>query len=236
MNSFWLLLFIVKLYSQINVFNFIKKKHGKDIYTVVRPFENIKTRYDKTLLDIKFLIVCKVENLIPTFANIRLATNGNNVKLKHRIALIILEDELQHKHRQKKRLKSEIKKISIQPKISLNFLVYSALLHKINTAAKFRSTAISFKHKKKLINLQKKQQEHKKRAAVYVPKEVAHNVSLYKVSKEEHEAFSYSLDYHIPSKVTRNLLNTEFEMFFQNLLNDISAIPGENQVRIKTKL
>ena len=35
------------------------------------------------------------------------------------------------------------------------------------------------------------------------------------------------------SKVTRNSLNTKFEMFFKNLLNDISAIPEENVVRIK---
>ena len=173
--------------------------------------------------------------MIPTFANILLATNCNNIKLKHRIARIILEDELQHKHQQKKRLKSEIKKISIQLKLSLSLLVYSALLHKINIAVKSRLTAISFKYKKKLMNLQKKQQEHKKRAAVYVPKEVVHNFSSYKISKEEHEALSYSLDYHIPSKVTRNSLNTEFEMFFQNLLNNISAIPEEDLARIKMK-
>ena len=144
--------------------------------------------------------------------------------------------ELQHKHRQKKRLKSEIRKISIQLKLSLSLLIYSTLLRKINIAVKSISIAISFKHKKKLMNLRKKQQEHNKRAAVYVPKEVVHNFSSYKLSKEEHEALSYSLDYHIPLKVTRNSLNTEFEMFFQNLLNDISVIPEENLARIKMKL
>ena len=86
------------------------------------------------------------------------------------------------------------------------------------------------------MNMPKKQQEHNKRAAVYVPKGVVQNVSSYKLSKEEHEALSYSLDYHIPTKVTRNPLNTEFEMFFQNLRNNISAIPEENLARIKTRL
>ena len=62
----------------------------------------MKTRYANTLPDIKLLKICKVEHLIPAFANISLATNGNNIKLKHRIARIILEDELQHKHQQKK--------------------------------------------------------------------------------------------------------------------------------------
>ena len=82
--------------------------------------------------------ICKVEHLIPTFANIQLVTNGNNTKIKHRIARIILEDELQHKHQQKKRLKSEIRKISIQLKLSSSLLVYNALLHKINIAVKSR--------------------------------------------------------------------------------------------------
>ena len=53
---------------------------------------------------------------------------------------------------------------------------------------------------------------------VYVPKEVVHNFSSYKLSKEEHEALSYSLDYHIPS----NSLNTEFEMFLKKRLNEIT--------------
>ena len=84
-----------------------------------------------------------------------------------------------------------------------------------------------------MMNLRKKQQEHDKIAPVYVPKEVVHNLSSYKLSKEEHEALSYSLGYQIPSKVTRNSFNTEFEMLFQNLLNDKSAVPEENLARIK---
>ena len=56
---------------------------------IVKTFENIKTRYEKTLLDVKFLKLFKVEHLISTFAIIRLAANGSNIKLS-----IILEDEL----------------------------------------------------------------------------------------------------------------------------------------------
>ena len=86
------------------------------------------------------------------------------------------------------------------------------------------------------MNLQKKQQEHKKKTAAYVHKEVVHNFYSSKLSKEELEALPYSLDYHLPSKVSRNSLNTEFEMFFQNLFNDISAIPEENLARVKMEL
>ena len=62
------------------------------------------------------------------------------------------------------------------------------------------------------MNLRKKQQEYNKRATVYVSKEVVHNFPSHKLSKEEQEALSQSLDYHIRSKVTTNSRN-----------NDISA-------------
>ena len=118
MHIFWLLFFIIKLYSQINVFKVIKKKHEKNIYTLVRSFENIKTKYVKTILDIKFLKQCKQEQLLPTFTNVRLYTKESDIKLKHRIARIIMKDELQYKHRHKKKLRNEIKNLSIQLKLS----------------------------------------------------------------------------------------------------------------------
>ena len=79
MHSFWLLLFVIKLYSHIDIFKVIKRKHGKDIYTLVKSFEKIKTKYMKTILDITFLKKCKQEQLIPTFANERLSTKGPNI-------------------------------------------------------------------------------------------------------------------------------------------------------------
>ena len=137
MHSFWLLLFIINLYSQINIFKVITKKHGKNIYTLVRSFETIKTSYVKTSLK-----QCKQEHLIATFANVRLSTKGSNNKLKHRIARIIIEYELQYKHRQKKKLRNKIKSLSIQLKLLLSTVLYSVLLHKINIATKSRSIAI----------------------------------------------------------------------------------------------
>ena len=44
------------------------------------------------------------------------------------------------------------------------------------------------------------------------------------------------LKHHIPSKVTRNSVNTEFESFYHSLLLDMSTIPEESIVRTKTQL
>ena len=56
------------------------------------------------------------------------------------------------------------------------------------------------------------------------------------MNKEEIEALSYGIDQHIPNYTDRNTINTESELFFQNVLNDISNIPDETLTNIKTKL
>ena len=86
------------------------------------------------------------------------------------------------------------------------------------------------------MNLQHKQQKCYNSKISYTPKEVVHNFSSYVLSQEEHDALSHGLEHHIPSKVTRNSMNTEFESFYLSLLLDISTIPEERITRIKTQL
>ena len=73
--GFWLCLFIVKLYSQKDIFKFIKRRHGQNIYNIWCPFESLKTKFEKTKLDIEYIKLCKQEHLLPTFATLRLNTN-----------------------------------------------------------------------------------------------------------------------------------------------------------------
>ena len=97
----------------------------------------------------------------------------------------------------------------------MSTVLYSVLLHKINTVTKSTLIAISHKHKRKILNLQHTQQKSYNSDISYSPKQVVH---------------------HIPSKVTRNSVNTEFESFYQSLLLDISTIPEESIARRKTQL
>ena len=106
-------------------------------------------------------------------------------------------------------------------------VLYSALLRKINIAIKSRSIAIYPKNKRKTLNLQHKQQKCHKINISYTPKEVVHNFSSYALSREEHDALSHGLEHHIPSKVTRNSVSTEFESFHHRLLHNISTVPEE---------
>ena len=67
-------------------------------------------------------------------------------------------------------------------------------------------------------------------------KSIVNNYSSYVLSKDEKFALSYGLENRIPTKISRNAINTEFEQFYQRLLYGISHIPEEDLAHIKTKL
>ena len=49
-------------------------------------------------------------------------------------------------------------------------------------------------------------------------KSIVHNFLSHNLTKEEHEALSYGLNYHIQTNINRNNIKTEFESSFLNLL------------------
>ena len=56
------------------------------------------------------------------------------------------------------------------------------------------------------------------------------------LSSDELVALSYGLDHQIPICNNRNSITTEFDYFYQNLINDISHIPEAQLRQVKTKL
>ena len=58
--------------------------------------------------------------------------------------------ELQNKHREKKQLKREIKKIGVEVNSVLGIILYSSLIYQINIAVSSRRVAISVRRKKKI--------------------------------------------------------------------------------------
>ena len=96
------ILFLINLFAQKVIFKHIKKKHGQEMVTIVRSFQQQKMKYMKTVADIKFIKSCKTSNVIPTFGNVNLSTQYGSYKLKKRIARIIIENKLHCKHTETK--------------------------------------------------------------------------------------------------------------------------------------
>ena len=157
--SFWLCLFVIKLYSRNDIFKHIRKKHGKGIYNIIRSFETLKIKYQKVILNLKFIKTCKKEGLFSTFANVRLSVKHGSAKLKKQIRRIIMENKMEVKHQENKKLKQEIKALSTHLKIALPTLVYTTLLNRINVAVKSRIKSTAKRHERKLSKFRKHQQK-----------------------------------------------------------------------------
>ena len=168
------------------------------------------TKYMKVTADIKFIKLCKVEKIMPTFAKVNLTIKSGSRKLKLRIARLVMESEIQSKHLEKKKLKKELRLSCIQLKSVLGLFLSNALLHQVSFAVKSRQKAILKRHEKKLIIFRKIQniapQSHKPSSAKYI----VHNVSSYDLPDAEITALSDGLDTHIPANTNNNTIVTPF--------------------------
>ena len=191
----------------------------------------------KAQADIEFIKHCKSENIIPTFAKVNVSLKHSNHKLKLRIAKIVMEAELQNKHRQKKKLKKEIKQIGVELNSVLGIILYSSLIYQINRAVSSRRVAKSVRHKTKIEKFRGRQHKQEQPyAEMKFNKHILHNYSTYSLSNEQYIVLSYSLDTHISSRTNANIIYTEFGVFYQGLLKDIGNIPETELQLIKTKL
>ena len=81
------ILYIIKLYAQINIYKHIKKKHGQDVIRNVRLYEKLKTKYMKINADIKYIKSCKKEELTPHFAKVNLALGGGMMVIQPHVCV-----------------------------------------------------------------------------------------------------------------------------------------------------
>ena len=146
-----------------------------------------------------------------------------------------MEDEMTYIHQQEQKLKIDIKRLSIQVKSSLHIMIYSVLLHKVNLAVESKSKVLRIRDNKKPLTF-KKQQKETTNSSDFIQKEAIHNFLSYNLCKKEH-MLSYSLDHHIPRNVTRNEIKSNaFELFYQNIVRNVSNLPEHKIDRIQTKL
>ena len=77
----------------------------------------------KVIAEIKFIKLCKVERIIPTFATVNLSVKSGRRISKLRIASSVMESKIQSKHLEKKKFKGELWSIWIQLKSILGLFL-----------------------------------------------------------------------------------------------------------------
>lgn len=64
--------------------------------------------------NITFIKSCQKENLVPTFTKVNLSINSRSYKLRYEISKLIMQTELENKHHEKRKLRTEILSIRIE--------------------------------------------------------------------------------------------------------------------------
>ncbi len=147
--------FLIKIYSLRPVFTHIKEKHGIETLRLCRSLEKDIIRYEKIRHDLRFLLACKKEGLVPIFAKPKLSIKVDD-RTRKAIANLIIKTELKNKHRMKKELKRGITEKCRVLRESLSFLLYGSLQYKIRLIVGSRKNKWSRIHDKKLGVLRKK--------------------------------------------------------------------------------
>ena len=231
------ILFVIKLYVRINIFRLIRGKHGQEVLKHIRSLEEKKSRLMKIEADISFIKACKAEQLILTFAKVKLSINSANRKLQYKMARLVMEAELKDKHKSKKKLKNIIRRLAFVLKRKVSFILFTAIIYQLIIAIKSQSKATGLRHEKKLKNLRKAQNSAMKdNVNLEFIKHTVQNYSSYILSEQEMIALSFGLEQHIPNRFCKNSICAEFEQFYQIIFHNIRHLSQDDINRIKTKM
>ena len=128
----FVILFLVRLYDRIYIFKLIEEKYGRIGIKVARSIEIYRTKLSKSKCDIDFLLTCKRNNLIPTFARTKLVVKVS-FQLCNKISREIIDAELKNKHRKKKNiLLNKFKKRQEDLKSRVGYVRYVVFYHNIS--------------------------------------------------------------------------------------------------------
>ena len=58
-----LLVILFTMIDQINIFKYVRQKHGQSAVKIVRTLEQVKRRYVKVNKDIRFLKICQKKRI-----------------------------------------------------------------------------------------------------------------------------------------------------------------------------
>ena len=230
----FVILFLYKLYDNINIFMHIEEKYGQLEIKLTKIIKKQHTKITKIKCDVNYLLYCKRNGLIPHFARPKSAVKINKY-LRDKIGRQILDADIRNKHRKKKRSLQQVKHNTDNLTNKIGFITKLVLYQKIKVIIKKEETTWSNTHKKKLDRLQSEKLQFDKIKLIII-ENVIYNFSSYKLSSSEEYPLSFSLDQHIPGKFNKNKTQTEFENFYHHVLQHTKDLDQESQDELKSKI
>ena len=172
---------------------------------------------------------------LPKFAKVKLGIKAGKDKIQQKIARIIMNTELQQIYHEKRKFRREIIQLSMKLKAQVGLVLFNEVMYSLDKFIKQKSIIVTKRHEKKLVK-PRKDKRLRFGENIKCIRQTVHNFSPHQVSSKEEEALSFGLDEHVPSVSNRNKLFTEYEVFYQNILKDISYLNNDVITSLKTKL
>ena len=226
--------FVIKIFSRKPLFTYIREQHGNETLRQCRGFEKDVLRYEKMCYDLRFLLACKKEKLVPVFAKPKLSIEVDN-KIRKDIAALLIKTEIKNKHRLKNQLKKELVERRQAIQESTSFLLFHSLQYKIRSIVSVRRKKWHATHQRKLQRLREEVQETTQRRGSPVLPNIIHNFSSYVLTDKEIDVLSRSLDHYIPGQEYGKRTQVEFERFFQDILPYTTHLACDEKIVLKTK-
>ena len=58
----------------------------------------------------------------------------------------------------------------------------------------------------------------------------------YNLIKDEYNPLAFGLDHHTPIRTNKNIIDTEFELYFQSINRYVNDMPDNKIIHLKTRL
>ena len=197
--------------------------------------EKIRTKIAKIKFDIKFIIQCKRDKLIPTFAKPKIAVSIN-FRTRWRITLAILDAELQNKYRQKKELSAELVKVEDEFFNNIGYICRLKFNSVVNHTINGKRKGWKKVHDKKIDKLIDRSKKGRNTNEEVNTARIIYNYSAYNLSIEEEKALANGLDTHIPGVINSNHVKAEFEMLYEDIVKQTNHLNNEEKDTLKTKV
>ena len=212
----------------------MEDKYGEKEIKLARVIQKHRSRKAKIECDIKYLLLCKRNNVTPLFARPKFSIRISYY-LCNKIGLQILEAEVKNKHRKKRTLKQQLKEKSECLANKIGFICKIVLYQKIKNVIANQKTRWSKTHYDKIEGLKSDYQKYDKPKRRIV-ENIIPNFSSYKLTPEEEHALSFSLNDHIPTKQNDIKIKTEFESFYYQILKHTNQLDQQRQDELKSKI
>ena len=183
------------------IFNNIKLKYGPVILKKVRLLEKLSFKCIKIDLDLKFLCECQNSQLTPKFLHFRLSIGRlNNSRLYNQFLRKLLNNEILHKIKEKKKLLYQFSQQKLFIKNDISTFDYIHLDAVISKSSQLYKQKIENIHKKKLTTLgytgTAKYNDN--------PDNVVFNFSNYNLSNDEKSLLALGLNFCISNNSKYN--------------------------------